>query len=308
MSFRVLPQPGSRTRALWRVVGLALGWCAACTPIKPLAPHGPQADAGVGAGAGGSSTPPSDAGTGGAPPGAAAAARIGDACAGDGARSCGGHATSQPLLCKGGLWQAEPACADDERCDSAAGANQGHCSAIARECLGHDPGVPFCDVDVQRVCDDLVSSRVIDCGAEHHCVPGDAGVICACVPGYVDNGSGCHRSHRLPRSRAWLRSAHALRDERGPARLHGLSARLWRRRRPRLCTAAERPAAVARRAPARLSARACSPTDWKCPSHRAADHAHAGGSRRTRVSRSTAPRSTRAARGSHRCSSSATTR
>jgi hypothetical protein len=137
----------------------------------------------------GSSTP-----LGGAQPGAAGAARGGDACAVEGLRSCGGHATTTPLLCKRAIWQAEPACADSERCDTAAGASQGRCRAIARECLGHAPGVPFCDIDVQRVCDDLVSSRVLSCGDLHHCVSGDAGVVCACVPGYVDNGSGCHEA------------------------------------------------------------------------------------------------------------------
>jgi hypothetical protein len=116
----------------------------------------------------------------------------GDACPTEGARSCSGHATQSPLQCKSSVWQPEPACADNQRCDTAAGVNEGRCLPIAQECMGHSPGVPFCDADVRRVCADLVSSQIVSCGDQQHCVPGDAGVMCACVPGFIDEGAGCH--------------------------------------------------------------------------------------------------------------------
>jgi hypothetical protein len=162
--------------------------CIGCTPIRPVAELTARPDAGGAAGTAAHGGAVSDA----AQPSAAIVAKGGDACPSEGARSCSGHATQTPLLCKSSVWQPEPPCADDERCDTAADANQGLCRPIAMECTGHEPGVPFCDADVQRVCADLVSSQIVPCGDHHHCVASDAEVTCACVPGFIDQGSGCH--------------------------------------------------------------------------------------------------------------------
>jgi hypothetical protein len=162
-----------------------------CTPIRPVAELTRRPDAGGAAGdAGAAAVGGPESGV--AQPPAAVAAHGGDACPSEGARSCSGHATQMPLLCKGSVWEPEPACADDARCDTAAGATQGQCRPIAKECMGQQPGVPFCDADVQRVCADLVSSQIVPCGDQHHCVASDAGVTCACIPGFIDEGTGCH--------------------------------------------------------------------------------------------------------------------
>lgn len=128
----ITPRSGFGERAIAWLGGLLL--CIGCTPIRPVAELTVRPDAGGAAGTAALGGAVSDA----AQPSAAVVAKGGDACPSESARSCSGHATRTPLLCKSSVWQPEPPCGDDERCDTAAGANQGRCRPIAMECTGHE--------------------------------------------------------------------------------------------------------------------------------------------------------------------------
>lgn len=117
-------------------------------------------------------------------------AKAGEPCRVD-SRACPDHAAQSALECQDGTWHAGTTCADDERCDSAAGPMQGTCRPMARECLNQKPNVAFCDSDSMRVCTDLVSSEIRACAENQHCVPGTSEAKCDCSPGFVADGAQC---------------------------------------------------------------------------------------------------------------------
>jgi hypothetical protein len=182
--------------ALW-------GACAlSCTPIAQFAHEKPDADVGsdagptraaLDAGVDASSGPAADAG--GAP-----TAHASGKCAVDGAMACAAASGRERLSCQGSIWKAAPPCNDDELCvmspaDKADKTDeQGRCQAVAPECIGHRLGALFCDGDLRRSCDEFGVSKVLACGANERCRLIDDVPRCSCVPGSIDDGSGCHVS------------------------------------------------------------------------------------------------------------------
>jgi hypothetical protein len=114
----------------------------------------------------------------------------GEACSGD-ARACPANGAQRTLRCDGSVWRADVTCADEERCDTVKGANQGTCRPVARECMNQKPNVAFCVEDTMRVCLDLVTSEVRPCAENQRCVPGASEAQCGCSPGFVMDGLGC---------------------------------------------------------------------------------------------------------------------
>lgn len=113
-------------------------------------------------------------------------ATAGDPCQGD-VRACADYGSQTPLSCANGVWKAEAACAEHERCQSAAGADRGSCKPIVDECANRLPNVPYCDGETMRVCPDLVAAAILDCREHERCTPEAASATCACEPGYVEN-------------------------------------------------------------------------------------------------------------------------
>jgi hypothetical protein len=111
-------------------------------------------------------------------------------CSEDGARACGGRGVREVYVCQAGSWVPSEPCRATERCQAEPGKDQGTCLAMAPECSGQQPGVLFCDGDVRKVCDDLISSRVVPCGNLLRCMPSETGAGCSCTMGAFDPGDG----------------------------------------------------------------------------------------------------------------------
>jgi hypothetical protein len=173
---------------------LAAPWIAGalgCSPIAPFAQ--PPPDASVTAHAGAmrdsdvkldASVLASDAGT----------AQVSTPCNAEDAMTCASAGGRERLSCQSSLWTAATPCKDGEVCVTAPADKQGSCQAVAAECVGHPPGIVFCDGDLRRVCNELGASQLLACGANERCRLNDDVPSCRCVPGYVDEGSGCHVS------------------------------------------------------------------------------------------------------------------
>lgn len=116
---------------------------------------------------------------------------LGAACSKAGTRACADHGSRNPLVCDQGAWKSDSPCAQDQRCDSAAGPLRGQCKPIARECQNQEPQVPYCDGEAMFVCTDLVAAVQRPCSEHMRCVPNpeDASVECACLPGFVSDGA-----------------------------------------------------------------------------------------------------------------------
>ena len=59
------------------------------------------------------------------------------------------------------------------------------------DCVGHDPGVAFCDGDVVRVCNAAGAATEISCEMNERCLLMSSRAKCACVMGASDKGDGC---------------------------------------------------------------------------------------------------------------------
>ncbi|HEX2678031.1 MAG TPA: EGF domain-containing protein [Polyangiales bacterium] len=159
---------------------------------KPTLLSFAEQDAGSDAAAGGESDGAVDAGTGDAAmPAVSVIATAGDPCDVQGARACSGHGSKLPLSCNGGSWQTAEPCDDDQRCDSAEGAQLGTCQPIVTECAGETANVPFCADDALRTCPDLVSFVQTSCGAHAACVETGSKAVCSCLPGFKTSGGKC---------------------------------------------------------------------------------------------------------------------
>lgn len=113
-------------------------------------------------------------------------------CSEDGARACtSGNPSRQPLQCVDSVWREQPACNEGQRCESAAGPDQGSCVRIARECIGRAPDEPFCDSSNIRVCSGGVSSVARACSPQQHCVEKDFAASCECATGKVAVAGEC---------------------------------------------------------------------------------------------------------------------
>ena len=115
----------------------------------------------------------------------------GDACSTAGERSCSGHASTVPLICRGGQWEVGQVCKSDERCDSAKGETLGHCLPIADECKGRHAQEPFCADDAIRECADLVSFEDRPCQDHATCSDKSGDASCVCKAGFSAKGSDC---------------------------------------------------------------------------------------------------------------------
>lgn len=125
-------------------------------------------------------------------------AEEGAACSSDGERRCSSFASALPLRCESGMWAPQVECTSAERCDTSESATRGTCRDIADECRGQEAGVPFCESDMMRVCDeDLLRSAPRMCSDNEQCrTDPQKGAVCACRSGYVaaKDGVGCEQS------------------------------------------------------------------------------------------------------------------
>lgn len=117
-------------------------------------------------------------------------ADVSDACAEPGERSCSKTDVRLPLLCDGARWQAQEACAEQERCEAEPGAQLGRCVPIATECLNHGPDEDFCDGELIRSCEGLVLRPGRKCEERQRCKEVRGRAQCVCAEGWVDDGSG----------------------------------------------------------------------------------------------------------------------
>jgi hypothetical protein len=168
-----------RANVAWLVLVVA------CTPVRPF---GSAAKGGGDSGMPDAQAELPAAADAGAP---VERAGVDDACAPNGARTCALNELRVPLLCEKSSWSRQPPCAADERCETAAGRNQGLCVAIAPECLGRASGTKVCDGELLRTCTDLLLSAPIECAKQQHCSVNNDVAACTCVPGSVDKGRGC---------------------------------------------------------------------------------------------------------------------
>jgi hypothetical protein len=120
-------------------------------------------------------------------------AKEGDPCSTPDERRCASLGSDLPLRCDGTNWQRQPECTESQRCDTSAGSTRGTCQPIARECMGKQAGVPFCDSEVMYQCNaDLLASDIKPCNEHEHCQPdGKGSGNCACRPGYVEHDTMC---------------------------------------------------------------------------------------------------------------------
>jgi hypothetical protein len=170
-------------RRTWVAIALiALSGCAdrgGADPLRTLVlPSVPEPDAGSSA-----DTPPK--------PNAPGLASPGTDCAREGARACWKNGNKLALICKGGDWQVDTICDDDQRCNTAAGPEQGVCLAIVSECEDQIASQPFCAEDSVRLCRDLVSFEDSACGEGETCSGDPASVGCACKLGYAGPPGAC---------------------------------------------------------------------------------------------------------------------
>jgi hypothetical protein len=161
---------------------------ACCTPIHDVHPSATNNVASAGAQA--STT--SDAG-GITDAGAADKANTGTSCPSDGARTCDAIDSAKPLLCMKGEWTAQAPCGQDERCETATGADLGTCVAIDAECLAHPGGDEYCDGDSLRTCTNMIPGKPRPCGDRRRCAtdPLTGVAQCVCAAGAIDQGMGC---------------------------------------------------------------------------------------------------------------------
>lgn len=148
-----------------------------------------EADSKSISGSAGGPAPATDAGP---DPGGPVVAGEGEPCDAEGARACTAESSRTPLACEGGTWRSAAICAEDQLCDTTAGALRGSCRSIAAECRGHDPNVAFCDRDIMRVCQDMFASEIRQCGDNMRCVATDK-ARCECATGFVPAITGCER-------------------------------------------------------------------------------------------------------------------
>lgn len=102
--------------------------------------------------------------------------------------ACDGHASRRVLKCHQGVWTVLETCAQNERCDSRAGTDQGTCTSIAAVCSGNTAG-DTCDGTERVTCGvDLVSVAPNPCPAHSHCGGAPSGQ-CECEAGYETSAS-----------------------------------------------------------------------------------------------------------------------
>ncbi len=118
-------------------------------------------------------------------------ASAGDPCESTGARACSAHGSKLPLECNASQWQSSSPCDDTQRCDSAAGNEQGTCKPIVKECAGQTPGKTFCAGDAIRSCVDLVSFQDEKCKVNLTCSASGGVAHCVCKPGFLDDAGTC---------------------------------------------------------------------------------------------------------------------
>jgi trimeric autotransporter adhesin len=115
----------------------------------------------------------------------------GQSCTEPDARSCeAGNPSRQPLLCSEGVWTAQDACNEGQRCE------RGECVKIARECIGRTPGERFCDGQLVRSCSGGVSEELERCGELEQCVEQADEVSCRCATGMVEIAGKCQVAMR----------------------------------------------------------------------------------------------------------------
>jgi hypothetical protein len=170
-------------RRAWLAMGLALAALCGCADRGDGDP--PRT---FGAG----SVSESDAGTeDGKPRSATGIASVGTECPREGARACWMNGNRLALICKGGNWDIDTICDDDQRCNTTEGPYQGVCQAIVPECEGQIASQAFCAEDSVRFCRDLVSFEDTSCGTRETCSGGPAGPSCACKLGFAGTPGDC---------------------------------------------------------------------------------------------------------------------
>jgi hypothetical protein len=112
-------------------------------------------------------------------------------CDPNGARSCAQGGLRTPLLCANGNWARQEPCAEDDRCEMAAGPDLGKCVKIDPLCLNKASGTEVCDGDVRRACNDLVLSGPHPCGDQQRCRDDDGPAKCVCAGGSIQVGDAC---------------------------------------------------------------------------------------------------------------------
>jgi hypothetical protein len=111
-------------------------------------------------------------------------------CNVSGSKACGGHNSTDALLCTEGKWTLRTVCDGTQRCDTGEGANQGTCQDIPAPCLDKQPGETVCEGVEQLTCgQDLLDYTRQRCEENQHCIGGTV-VSCACDDGFESDGAG----------------------------------------------------------------------------------------------------------------------
>lgn len=148
-------------------------------------PSGGGNSGGASGGGPGSGGSPSGGGpgSGGSPSGGGP--MTGDACDDEGAFDCAGTASRSRLVCQDGEWTAGQACPTDELCDSES--TDGDCKPVLEECMGREPGAPYCVGPDRRVCGaDLVTVMSTTCDTDDHCTYSTTDTCAVCLPNEAD--------------------------------------------------------------------------------------------------------------------------
>ena len=121
-----------------------------------------------------------------------AIAAVDSSCAVAHERACAGHASREPLLCEDGQWHSQPACTENQRCETRMGPAQGTCRAIAAECAGKQPG-DICVSGERGACGpDLLEYEAKPCMIYGRCVESAGGASCVCPTSYrLDEQGSC---------------------------------------------------------------------------------------------------------------------
>lgn len=119
-----------------------------------------------------------------------APARIGRSCETAAVDTCSAEWPPTVATCRDGVWTLATVCRESERCQVMSGTAR--CMAVTDECLGHEPGVAFCDATAKmRVCIADGTSTELRCGKNERCQTLPDRVRCSCEGGAVPTAAGC---------------------------------------------------------------------------------------------------------------------
>lgn len=107
--------------------------------------------------------------------------KINDPCTGEGDVTCAEHASTQRLICQGGVWTTAASCDAGKLCDSQS-MPFGQCQNAVAECQGHNPGDSFCNAATRVQCGpDLITETQTKCDSVALCTGGNGAACAVCT-------------------------------------------------------------------------------------------------------------------------------